>query len=165
MQISKSKAEEVARKLTQKKYSSITELQKELSGIAQEQYLSSIPKDVVEIYKKHPSFFRTESSVYARVEGIGMYWVSLGTSVPKGDRTTFDMTGPIAEKYVALKNKIDSETEAVKKLKADIESTIIQLRTYKNILATFPEAAELIDNSKPNLPMVPIDKIRDALNS
>lgn len=163
MQISKSKAEEVAKKLTAKKLESIKELGNELRKIATAYYEDTIPKEVISAFKKHKSYFSASSLKYSRIEGLGATYVDLSECLPSGNQI-FEMKGDAAEKYVTLRNRILDEEAAYNKLRADIENSIVQLRTYKNILSVFPEAAAHIDTNKPNLPMIPVEDIRKRLS-
>lgn len=166
MTISKQKAEEVAKKMTQPKQDELIKLSKEMNLFIKEIYLKKIPKEVMEMFAKERCYFSTISQPYSSIEGLGSYYPNLGEHLPTIGKC-FVVTGEDAEKYVKMHNDVDSRQKALNRLKEDISMAIFQFRTYKNLLANFPEAAKHMDasNGNINLPVVKLDKIREALNS
>lgn len=165
MVISKSLADLIADKLVVNKEKQVKEFEKEFRDYVYDTYISQTPKEVLELFKKQADWFYTQQGVM--LDGYGFNWnyVSVRTPVivntPSG-RAKLKFNKEVAAKCESLQNKWKKAEGELKQFTKDIYHVLLQLRTYKQIEKTFPEAAPFLP--KQSLAIVPdISPIRKKL--
>jgi len=162
MNITKTIATEVAEKLLSKQALEIKNLRSKLESTFDEIYLKTIPKEVVELFKKYPNYFRTRSGF--QLSGNGFDWKSVTSSkeLPciNGSFQPNEKDAVILQKSI---NEIDKKKLEYKKLHSEIETALFGLRTYKRVEENFPEAFIFLPNSISNKLIVNISDLRNKI--
>jgi len=142
--ITKAIAQEVAIKLTVKKRDSLKNEELKLKDDFREIIIKTIPKDVLDCFEKHPSYFDTRTSV--QLSGNGFQWESInfGKELPVFRNFTPDAV--TAKKIMILKNKVEDSKKNLSDLQKEIENALFGLRTYKRVEENFPEAFAFLPN-------------------
>ena len=100
--ITKDIAHEVARKLTSKKTEEINKIEKELQLKLEGFLLEKVPKEIMDLFKKHPNYFEKTSSF--RISGNGFNYEYLQTK-------------HFSKEKGFTKNHYDNSLKALKQLK------------------------------------------------
>lgn len=165
MRITKVIAEEIAIKLTSKFEEKIQEKTLLLQKTACEIYEKELPKEVLGTFKKFPDYFETRTSF--NLVGVGAH----SERIPFGKHMpckTYMFAPPMVEDVTLLLSLINSIKLLEKekdKLQTNIQETLLSLKTYNRILTEFPEAGKLLPSSNCVSLSIPIDSLREKLNS
>lgn len=165
MQISQSLACLIANKLVENKQKQVDAAQKELSTFVYDTYVSQTPDEVKELFKKHSEWFMTSKEV--RVHGHGFNYDYFSVEKPvimncQNNTATIKLTEKISSKIQALQKQAVKLKDERNDLKSDIKTALLQLRTYKQIEKTFPEAAPWLPKQSMAL-VVDVEPIRRRL--
>jgi len=162
MNITKAIATEVAGKLLSKQVLEIQTLRKELEYKFDEIYLKTIPKEVVELFKKYPNYFYTRRNF--QLSGNGFNWKSVSTSKDLPSiNGSFIPNATDAVILLDAINIIDTKKSEYHKLTSEIENALFSLRTYKRVQENFPEAFVFLPNSISNKLVVNISDLRNKI--
>lgn len=157
-------AEEIAKAMVAKKEESLKNLKGEISKKVSDEILRLVPKGIQELYAKFPKYFRTTSSIQLTGNGCNYEWISLDQDIPVQNTNYFNPEPKFAKDIILLINKKDKFKKELEELKLSIENALKQLRTFKNVRESFPEAAEFLPpDGKPMLPALNLDIIRKNL--
>lgn len=166
MQISKMTAEQIATKLVEKKRKEVDELDQEIKKLCTEKAESQVPSEVHKLFKVHSEFVETACEAYLDGHGLSREYIKLSKNVPapNGYRVIIKMDAAFGKKILTLLNKKKDKNDATVKLKNEIIQALLTLRTSKQIIEKFPEAAALLPSqSKGLLPALNLKPIRDQL--
>jgi len=161
--ITKAIANEVALKLTEKKRANIKKLETTLSSVLHGMILKTIPKEVVELFEKHPKFFGTRSSFQLQGNGWNYKYLNSVKQIPTYN-SSFSPNAKDSETLTKLDNEVKKERQDYEKLVSEIETALFGLRTYKRVQENFPEAFELLPNKINTSLSVNLSDIRQKLN-
>ena len=163
MKISREKAETVANKLLAKRKEKLSKKRAELVAWCETRREESIPKEVMDAYKLHPSYIREESTIYVSGEGIDykMRWQSSGSYMPSNGNA-IPLNSKDAAFYVKKWNEIEDESKKIKRAEKTLTESILSFGTYAKLKASFPEAYELLpeQNTINTSLMVKVDDLR-----
>jgi len=162
MNITKTIAAEVAEKLLSKQALEIKNLRNKLESTFDEIYLKTIPKEVVELFKKYPNYFKTRNNFH--LSGNGFDWKSI-TAYKSLPYINYAFQ-PNEKDSIILHNsinKIDKKKSEYKKLHSEIEIALFGLRTYKRVEENFPEAFLLLPNKITTSLAVNISDLRNKI--
>lgn len=144
-------AEQTANALLQQRSEILKKLKEERKELATAFYTENLPSKVVDLYRKHPAFFNTSSSIRFGGAGLDQRYYHLTRNLPK-DSTIYTtmLTDDQAKCLVDIDNQIEAKQEQFNKLKCEISVALYNLRTFANVERDFPEAFKLLP--KPNAP-------------
>lgn len=125
---------------------------------------STIPKDVLDFGATHPSYIRKVSNV--TVEGNGFNYINFTFKTPIiKSNNGFSPSAKQAEILSKLRDDWDNSDKEYRKLREEIQNSLITLRTYNRIKQAFPEAYALLPNEGVTAISVCVDDIRGKLSS
>lgn len=164
MRITKAIAENVAKELTKKLDGKIKEHQADLRAVVTDIAKSSIPKDVLACYKKHPSYFNDRQKV--SLCGNGLHY----DEVPLLDKLPIDYYYKPNEKdsasILARLNNISKLKKEAEELENDIYVALVALKTYKRVEQEFPEAVQYLPESSQCVAIaIPMKDLRGKINN
>lgn len=165
MQISQSLACLIANKLVENKQKEYDKLDKEYSEYVYDLYLSQTPDEVKAMFKKHADWFMTTNTVRLHGHGFNYEYCDVKKPVIKNspnDHAVLKLTEKIVAKINAYKKDLSKIKTERNNLKDDIKTALLQLRTYKQIEKTFPEAAPWLPKQSMAL-VVDVEPIRRRL--
>lgn len=164
MRITRSMAEDAATKMASKKFDEkIESLNNEKKVLGDTISKVCIPKEIIGISKKYPSFFNLYHSIDINPENGKGWSITLPTTeiVPNYNCKNFIVRD---QDYIKAKSIIES----IERLKSDkdnltsrISNTLISLRTIDKITKEFPEAVPFLNASEKILPALKIDDLRN----
>jgi len=145
MRISQTLANQIALKMVKEKRSIQSELQVKyreyFTGVAEKK----VPKDVMEFFKKHSEYVKTTSSMRVDGKGFNRLDVHLTRAIPSVSPNCYyehvDLTETEAEKGKKLHQEWLKMKDNNDALEVEIETALINLRTYANVQKELPEAA------------------------
>jgi hypothetical protein len=143
MKITKSKSEEIAFFLTKSKENQINELQLELSKKLKEVYDKSIPKEILELQKKHPDYFEMTSYVSLYENGFNGQRLFLGKErsiFNQNSRSSLSLNSVDGAILFKLYNKFSDAKKELKDIRIEVQNIILMLGTKLKVLKEFPEA-------------------------
>lgn len=165
MRITKSDAESVAIKMTEKKQKEIDKVDKELSEYGYQLAKSLVKKDVMDFFAKHPEY--TLSAEKISVTGVGMSWETIyfvGKRIPMvNPGTCKSVTNEQAKHIVSLMNKKNDLKKEKAKLFKDIEVALLSLGTYNKVKEQFKEAAPFLPFKQKSEIVVNLNDIRKRI--
>lgn len=161
--ITKEIASEVAKKLTSKKTEEIKTLENELETKLEGFILKKIPKEVLDLFKKHPNYFNTTYSFRLSGNGLNYEYLQTKNSIPYTGNNSFLPSIEEAELLLSLNNKINDLKQKKSELFREIENLLYNLRTYSKVNSEFPEATPYLPNLITNKLSVNISDVRDKL--
>lgn len=160
--ITKSIAENVATKLTDKQAREIKELKEGLILKFTEIYLNQLPEHVKSAFGDHPDYFKQRISV--NLNGNGFNWDCFYfTQQLPCTGSTFEPSAKDASILVKISNNIEAMEKEFKQLKLEIETLVFGLRTYAKVKSEFPEAAPFLPETTSTALMVNISDLRKKL--
>ena len=149
--ITKQDANNIAKKLAEKKKQVADNLLLEYSQFVTDAYLKTVPKEVLAVYEKHGSYIKRTSAISFSGHGFRWEHVSVPNKqlVPASDgNANLDLNATLATQISKLKNKYDKAAKEYKDLVAEIENALISLVTYARIEKELPEAAAYLPNKQ-----------------
>lgn len=164
--VTKTLAEEVARKLCEKFNTGIASKKKELEALVTQEAWRRIPDEVTKLFKKDPSFIMSRSQVTLDNDG-DMKWqrISFTSPIPYSkSETKFALPPKLLKEATKLYKEITTLKRDKKKVNAEIIQAIVALRTYKRVENDFPEAFKFFPKeSESLLPSVNLQNLRDKV--
>lgn len=164
MNISKTIAEEAAKELIQPMVEKEKKIRKEIGEIAYAEALKTFPKDLLECYNKHISYFHSTKDVTFR-NGTQELNIGLSKHLPC-EYSSWKFYANIGSDIAHKLSKMDIQAENIKNKREhtqeSIYSTLLSLRSFKKIKEQFPEAYELIkkyEEKSETSVSLPIDSI------
>lgn len=166
MKISKSSAEEIAKKLTEGKRKEITETKNEIKDFVYGIALGSIPSDVLTLFNKNPDWFHKNKTIV--VSGIGLRDVEcvVDKYLPNSNGSwcsRVEAKVGQATKLSRLVNIKETQEKQCNELYHEIYSALLSLGTTTRIAEKFPEAARYLPVKDTKELVVNIDNIRKKL--
>lgn len=164
MNITKENARLVSIQLTEKIKEDVINKRDLFEVALVEAVYSTIPKTVLDFGNTYPSYIKKVSNI--TVEGNGFNYInfSLKTSIIKSNGG-FSPSKRQAEVLSKLRDDWDNSDKEYRKLKEEIQNSLITLRTYNRIKQAFPEAYILLPNEGVTAISVCVDDIRGKLSS
>jgi len=146
----------------------IDKAKKELKDQVSECVFAHIPEEVLEVSKKHPSYFNRRDYV-SLVSGTVQLWNFKCESHPSWDSNIVSITNKQMERVNLLNKKLTRLSGERDSFKHKVETTLISLGTYKRIKESLPEAYAYIPTEKAEgtttAITLPIQELQDIFNS
>lgn len=163
--ITKEIAKEVAQKLTEKKREQIKKTDLELRSKLESMIYKRLPKDVVELFKKHPKYFNTKSCFRVSGNGLNYEYLYTNNEIPYTENSSFDPSPEEAKELIKLNNKVTDLKNKKNELFREIENLLYSLRTYSKVIAEFPEAEPFLPKTITNKLTINVSDIRQQLKN
>jgi predicted nucleotidyltransferase len=161
MRITKEIAENAAKKLVAKKREQNAAKYKHFKGIAADLYKSTLPKEILEIFKKYPLYLSPSTSVNLYDNGNYIAYVDVNESLPQRDgRCSLQMDSNNLKLYRAIK----AEKRSIDELEKTISNALYELRTLKNVEKHFPEAVQYIPAAQNTALAINLEPLRALIN-
>lgn len=160
--ITKQIAQEVAEKLTEKQVLEINKMESDIKDQFTEIYLKTVPKEILDLFEKHPKYFETRSNFQIHGNGFQFERLCINNKYPS-KQYLFSMNEKDSEKMMILFNKLSDKKKELSKFKIEIEALIFGLRTYAKVNSEFPEASPFLPKTISNSLMVNISDLREKL--
>ena len=144
-------AEIISKEMSNSAYNSkIDSLESRLLDMVSDEVVKSIPIEVLEISKKYPKYFITRVE-FSLSDGVNKLHYVKSRKLPSDQ--SFITVSPAD--FARIKGLYD-ELKALHKVKVDlinkIESTLLNLGTYKRVQSEFPEAYKYLEMAKASVP-------------
>lgn len=162
MNITKAIAVEVAEKLIQKQGLELKGLKEDLKQKLENIILGTIPKEIKDFYKKHPSYVETRQSFQLSGNGFEYQYLNTKNHIP-AFKSSFQPNETDALLIKNSLNQIKDKEKEYKKLFSEIEVALFGLRTYKRVEENFPEAFLLLPNKITTSLAVNISDLRQKI--
>lgn len=164
--ITQSIAEMVTSKLLEKKTKEMESALTDYEKAVKAAYMDSIPKSVVALWKTHPEWLSSTTSITVDGNGFSRSSVNLRGQLPISNKgyygQDFKPTKEQAKPLIELKNRYDKLRENRKRLNGELYATLLSCVTYKKAIEAFPEAKKYLPDS--GLAMaVNAEKLREEL--
>lgn len=148
MRISQALASQIASKMVQSKRTVQSELQKEYREYFTTVAEKKVPKDVMDFFKKHSEYVKTTSSMRVDGKGISRLDISLTRAIPSVSPNCYYEHIDLSEAEATKGKKLHQDWVKMKEntdtLESEIETALINLRTYANIQKELPEASQYL---------------------
>lgn len=167
MKISKQLAEDLAKMLTLKKDKAIEKAKKGLTDFAEKIYLKSIPKEVMAMFEKYPSYIKKTNYLYISGKGLNHESVYLSKSFPSKESVAFQPTEKECDNFRRLIDNSENLRNKKRELINQTEAALITLSTSKRVSEQFPELMDYLnklDNGKLT-PVANIEELKKELKS
>lgn len=158
MNISKSKAQDVAWKLTIPIRDEVKQVEKQVSELVGAFIEQRTPESIKQAISQHPEWF-IQKAVY--LDGIPLRW----REAAYWDSNEVKLDAETADKVTkALYHRKDLEDKE-RKAREQIEATLLDIKTYKRCKEVFPDAYALLPQAELSnlMPVVQVDSIREML--
>ncbi|MNK53052.1 hypothetical protein D3C87_720030 [compost metagenome] len=167
MYITKTIAEQVAKKLLEDKNKAQSEAEHNLEVYARELYEKDIPKELLFMFNKYKNkdTFQSRGSCKFSGEGIGYetYYFDYSTvSLSRG--SCLKISTEEATKLLLLKKNAEEGKIKYLQLLSDVTIALVNIKTYKNCEKVFPKAFALLPSKTTTAVSVNLDKILAELN-
>lgn len=165
--LSKMAVQNIAEKMTKKSKDYHAKLEQELRNLLTEIYEEQIPEDVKKVFKKHPEYIETCTSVYLDGHGFNRETLRMSKSLPATSsyHQPLKLTSAIADRIKKVKNKCEKAEEDYEKLVQETQSALLALKTQKNIRENLPEAVPFLPPPMSNALVVNFTSLQKKLNS
>ncbi len=168
MRITKEKAEFVAKKLTEKKMEKRQELINELKEYCTDIAVLKIPKEVIDVWKKHEKYINLRNYINIEGSGIDNYDLKRQDVVDymPTDERNISVTKKESDYIQKMTWKINDMYNECRQLRREIENAVYNLRTYAKCEKEFPEAFKLLPKQAVSTALaVNINDIRNKINN
>jgi len=162
MNITKAIATEVAAKLLKKQSLEIKSLKDELTVKFTEIYSKELPKEVLDLFSKHPDYFEARRQMQVTGNGFSYQYINLQFPMPS-KRSCFSPNEKDAKILMTYLNKINDKKAGYNKLFSELEIALFGLRTYKRVEENFPEAFLLLPNKTTTAIALNISDLRQKI--
>lgn len=161
MRITKSAANSVAIKLTEKKTIQLKKIKSEISDIGYAVLKGQIPKKILDLYGTNSGYFKTISSVHVTGKGLNNQPINFSKNLPSTDtyRKTILVDDKNALELSTRFNQIEKLGNEIEKLQLEIEAALLSLCTYAKITSEFKEAIPFLPFKEKNELVVNIKEI------
>lgn len=157
--ISKTLAIEISEKLTKKYSDEIAKQELKISEYFTGIYTEQVPKLMMDCFEKHKSSMYSQIGCYVGVLGIQNRF-RMTKVLPT---ISFSPKPKQAENLVIMINKLIDLNSDLEKLKLDIETALLGLKTYNRIKEEFPEAYDLIPIKTSKALMIDLKNIKSKI--
>ena len=159
-------ARSVARQMTEKKTLKLESIKKELQSVACELAKKMIPKEVLVCFEKYPSYFNCTTNIQVGGQGLNWEYLELEIKLPSPNgnylkETLKDKDAIQVKKLIDSISKLDTEID---RLKDEIGTALLSLKTYNRVQTEFPEAYTYLPIKVSQELTVNINKVREKLN-
>ena len=162
MQISKTLAESVAALLLEKNTQRVKDQQQKVKDLGSKMVASRIPIPIKHVKKAFSAWLLKKSHFYFSGVGISDYDICCDEHPAVTYRINMDREE--SEALVKEVRILEDLRNELFKLKKDLIAALLALRTYKNIIEQFPEAATLLKERPKTLAVaVNIPQIRNQI--
>jgi hypothetical protein len=165
MRISHDSATNIAEFLTDKSKKEAEQLRKEITADTLKQHLASIPKEVIDLSKKHPKWVATSGCLYAYYDKHNYLYVPLDSKViMAGSDRPKVVTSKILKAKIVKFNKLEEQRKLLKK---ETTRAILELGTVAKVIAQFPETKDYFSKKQAlpkSLVESNISKLKEKLN-
>jgi vacuolar-type H+-ATPase subunit I/STV1 len=166
MRITKTDAQSIAIKLTEKKQNEVIKTQEDLAKLGYEIAKKRVPKDVMDLFAKRKEYIESTSIVTLVGVGLSYERIDLKTSIPtsNGWSNVIQVTEEEARKVTKMTNALDKMEKEAESLRAEVESALLSLKTHAKITEQFSEAVPFLPFKQKSEIVVCIKDIRKKLN-
>lgn len=120
-----------------------------LSSKVSECVFAYIPADIIDLWKRYPSYFTSRSVVYLCSASVRMSYNYFDCQChPVWEGNTLSVNNSQMEIINSLKTNLDKIISEKKAFENKVETTLLSLGTYKRIKEIFPEAYDYIPTEK-----------------
>lgn len=165
--ISKSLAEQISIKLTEKSRQASDTLHFEYREMATVAYEETVPEEIRKCFKKYPDFFDSNCSL--KINGNGFNWEYVSATRPvisnSGQRGVLEPNAKLAERLSRAKHKWEDAQEKYKLLRKETEVALLTLKTYNNIRKELPLAAPMLPPPLSNALVCNFDSLKKKLST
>lgn len=145
----------------------IDKAKKELKDQVSEYVFAHIPDEIIEAYKKHPSYF-TRRDYVSLVSGTVQLWNYKCEIFPSWDSNIVSISNQQMERVNLMNKNLTKICQENDSFKYRVEQTLLSLGTYKRIKEMFPEAYDYIPTEKKaentTAIALPIQELQDIFN-
>lgn len=141
MRITKTIAEQVAKKMLAKIKEQVAEVDREKQSICTEYYATTLPDGLLDMFAKHPRYFNQSMVKNANIIGLGKDNLWFGCNMPVTYYDNLDVPESISEKIVAKVQAAKALNKKYDEMYEELVSSLLALRTYANVQKNLPEAA------------------------
>lgn len=165
--ISQDLASQIAYKLTSKSRAAAEVLRKEYRDLVLQFYLEETPNAIKKTFELFPEWFSTRRTV--ALTGHGFRYEKVNVDIPvicnagSGD-AHLTLTDDIANKITKAKMKWEKADAECNDLKKEVETAMINLRTFQRIRENIPEAARFLPPPMSNALVVNVDSLNKKLS-
>ena len=167
--ITKTLAQEIAIKVIAPFNVQIEECDAQMSQLVYEDYLASIPKDVMILYKKYPKYVYT--CYYITIRDFGFIYQYINFPKDKNNNLIYlpnnkdwKFTQELADKLHKVDYKKQDLVEKRNRTQVEIESTLLALGTYKKVEENLPELAKFLPVRQTQALMLNIAPVKATIN-
>lgn len=171
MKITKEIARGICEGLLKPKKEACEKLGGEFASYAIEVANKSVPKDVMEVFRKHRDYIRTSTYLLLRGPGLNdvkcyasIDGVSLCPSEGSYTKTVLVENESVAKKLVKLNDAWCNANKKVENLEDELYNTLLSLGTSDKVGVHLPEAIPFLPEEKTKALVVDLKKIRKAIN-
>jgi len=162
-------AKEVSAKLTSKLKEKRNEQQEICNELVKQFCIERIPKEVLKMSELHSQYFKKTRTVKVTDNGFNHQPFHLKenilTSGGDGYSLVIQLSEKEADKLLPEFRKYQELDKEYDELKLQIAQTLYQLKTYNKVKLEFPEAYDLLPDKQETGLSIPIQNIREQLNS
>lgn len=143
--ITKNLAQIVARNLLAKKREAVNKAETALNKWLTDVYKASIPRPVMNVFKKYPKYVETSNGVYIKLRSRngrteGRRWILEGPDLPRN--SNFSLSGKALSEYKYKIKDLDKKSAELAKLYEETKEAIYRCYTFEGLKKKFPEAAK-----------------------
>lgn len=167
--ISKEKAQQTAKQLCAKHKEKIAKMQVDFKTFVMNEYNKTVPKHILNSFKKNRDFFRTCETININGAGFGhngyyqIYTPDTKKVINNSGNyyATFKVSGKLNDTIIDMKRSVETAEEKYKSLYKETVTALLNLKTIKRITEQFPEAIPCFPAQVYPVPVVlNIDKLR-----
>lgn len=126
---------------------------------------ASIPTKVLELYNTYKEYFQAEFQIYNHQLGGYVYLYEAGMESKYHYLPKSNMNYMPSENEVKLFQKWHKMKEKVEVLQAELEATLLGLRTYKHVSLHLPEAVPFLPKIEKTELAIDFTRLRERLSS
>ncbi len=158
-------AGKIAFALLEPKFKEAEVMQKELAEYLTVIAESTVPAPVMELFKKYSDYIETSQNVYLNEKGFNRESITLSRRVPNtgGNYVEMSITDTQASKAKKLHNIYKNKVENNKRLRQEIKTALLNLKTFAQIQKSFPEAVQYLPKSESVALVVDLSKLRKEI--
>jgi len=142
--ISQTKAEQIAKELLAKKAKNVAALKTAFQKLVYDEYMKTIPLDVRKFLLKHKEYTNTNSSLRLIGNGFDHLHVTMPSSVPISQYSSYQPDSKTATKLVAAHNAHEKAEKEHRNAVSTVTATLVSLKSFAKIREHFPEAAPFL---------------------
>lgn len=164
--ISQDIAKQIATKLTEPSLKAMEAAENQYQELATNLYEEQIPAEVAKVYSKHPDWFHTCEDIWFEGYGFRREYVNASRRViSNNDNGAYlTLTAKLADKLTTAHRRYEKAKKAYNDLRKETEQALINLRTFKNIRETLPDAEPFLPPPMSNALVLNMESLNKRLS-